>query len=297
VTETVRWASEELGVPSRTRARTAPRVGGSDTPVADTAGEGDWTFRHRRELYLLAAVLAPATALRMAGADPWWSLAALGVTAAATALWRHRGRPGHRPGLEVVGGCSWPLPWRWGDWRWQRQIERETARLFGTWESIVKDAGVPTARLRRVVHDPDEGYEIHVEAFGKLATDVKVPRFHSAAGIAVEWTIQTPDLARPWEFVIREAVAAEPDDLHDDETPAWSPPAPVELKAERLAALRIAVDQLGPELVSAAGLGWHAARIPRDWMAEHIEELAPQLGLRRVGKKWQRLAVAAGGEL
>lgn len=289
---------------ARTHARSGapPRVGGAEAQPTDTAGKRkSWLLDHPREAAFGAGVLASAAAVRMAGAPPLVALAAVPVGALAALLWRRRGYPQHRPKLEVVDGCHWPNPWRWDAWIETRQIKRESARLLSTWDAVAEASGVKGAKLRKVVHDPEEGYSVHVEAYGKLATDVRLPRFHSAAGIAVEWTVETSDLARPWEFVAREAVrAAPPADAEDEpeaeaET-AWSPPPPIDQHANRVAALHVVVERLGPEVVSAAELGRRAGNIPRDWMAKHITKLAPELGLRRATGGWVRLAIAAGEE-
>lgn len=294
--ERVTWASEVHGVP-RAHARASRARSGADTPPTDVAGEGgDWTFRHRREVYTLVAVLAPPAVLRMVGADPLWSLAGLALSAGGVLAWRRRRRPAARSRIEVVGGSRWP--WRWEEFCWSRRARRELGHVVALWPWIAEKSGIPYSTLTGAVADPDEGYSLHVRlARGQIGTDIKLPRLATALREFPVGPPTTPDPRRPWEIVLAELpepVEAATDDEADE--PAWSPPEPLDLEAQRLAALRLAVDRLGPEVVSAAELGRRAGNIPRDWMAKHITQLAPQLGLRRVRGGWVRLAMAAGEE-
>lgn len=283
-------ASEMFGG-SRAPARTAARVGVGDEVVSQTPGSGgDWLSRHRRALLLVVPPIAFAGLARMAGAPTAGALVVLITAGLAALLWHRRGRPEGRSKVTIVGASR--LPWRPSERAWLRQVEAETARLVLNWDAVAKAAGIDGATLREVVADPDEGYEIHISAHGKLLTDVKLPRFASAAGIPVDWSITAPDPLRPWEFVISEAVAPAADEPEVDVAEPTRP-EPESRAAGRLWMLERAVAQLGPRDFSGRELARQAG-LPRDWVNRHLPELAPQLGLRRVGNRWRRLAMAAG---
>lgn len=275
----------EAPSPSRAPAHEPRAIYARAKAPTDTVGEGGgWLARHPRMARAGAVALLGAGVLRMAGVPPWLALLALPVGAMVPLLWRHGSRAQRRPKLEVADGSRWP--WQWEAWRWQREVERECARLLSTWDAVAKAAGIDGAKLRKVVND-EEGYAVHVEAHGKLLTHVKLPLFASAAGIPVEWTIESPDMLRPWEFVIREAVRAGAAE-DGSPSPGWTPHIAVDERAESRARLLEAIRAEGPvsgrRAAGRAGLGKDVgAELVRELLAEGLVRRVAGEGLVAVG--------------
>lgn len=287
--ERVTWASEA----SRARTHDAPpRVDGprqASRPAG--GGEGSWAWRNRR---WLPAVAAGAGAWAVAStafgtSSPLPALAA--VVAGVPVAWLHVRGGRTRGHIEVIDGSVWP--WHWEAWRWRLDARRDLRTPVAMWPTIAKAAGIPRARLRKVVADPEAGVAWHVELDrGDVGTAVKIPAFTSAVRLPATWVVATPDARRPWLVVIEELPDAPANEL--DEHQPWSPPAAVDLEAERLEMLHAAVGRLADQPFSVRALAREAG-VPRSWVADRWDALVRDLGLEQEsGRMWRRAGVSAG---
>jgi hypothetical protein len=248
-----------------------------------------------------------ATGAGVAGlwtAAAWWVgladpvvLGSLVILAtAAAAIWLRHHHPRGR--VRVRGGSTWP--WfgeRWERWHFTRRTRREVGKAMQSWAEASYWGKVPRSRIRAAEADVDEdAWKLTVELVpGHIDVDLDNRRAASAIGapvrdvrivdqgrdsgrpanvLLVEWYFDGLDLVEGGEEGGEAEEGAQPEDA-------------LELRA---AILRLAVDRLGAEVVSARALA-RQANLPHDWVNRRLPEIAGQLGLRKVDGGWQRLAV------
>lgn len=235
------------------------------------------------------------TASWAAGIDqPAVLLSLLGLGGWAAVTWVRLQHPRSRIEVDAGRETTWLETWRH-----HRRAHRELGHVADIWPWITERAGVPGATLSRLFSHHENGYALHVDLKrGDTGKDIRLDRLASALR-EFPVVVRTPDPERPWEVVFEEVLPPAADEWHGEqpdgrEEAGWTPPPPIDQAELRLAQLRLVVDQMAEEELSAAELGKRAGGIRRQWMAEHMEDLAPKLGLERGAKGWRR--AAAGGE-
>lgn len=279
--------------------------------VAGAAGVGAVALWGHRPIHRWWAAGSAVAGAWMAAA--WWVGLGdpvvlggfLALLASVAWVWIRYVHP--RARVRVVGGSVWP--WHWERWQFQRTAVREIRRAAERWIVACSTGRVPWSEIRAATADIDEDFDLLTVEFvpGLLDRDLSTPRAASAIGAPEgHIVIVQPDRdsERPANVAQIKwyrngmppigATEEEPDEAGEVDEPE-ARLAPVDPEAERLERLRAALEHIGAQTVSARGLA-KAARLPHSWVNDHITQLAPRLGLRRVKGGWQRLAMAAGEE-
>jgi hypothetical protein len=242
-----------------------------------------------------AAGLWTAAAWWVGLMDPVVLGTAVLLSAAAAAIWLRHHHPRGR--VHVKGGSAWP--WHWERWHFSRRARREVGEAVRSWEVASYWGRVPRSRIRAAEADIEEDFRLlTVELVpGHIDVDLDNRRAASAIGAPVRdvrIVDQGRDSGLPANVLLIEwyhdglDLAAEQAENEAGESDGS--PEPEDVLELRTTVLRLAVDRLGAEVVSARALA-RQANLHHDWVNRRLPEIAGRLGLRKVEGGWQRLAV------